>query len=158
MRTNHKTALRGCARPDVQADRRHRSAVQRWGPRPAAAILGAALVLLGAGCGRSESTTSTAVPRNPKEAAKQVDQAFQDAAPEVQEPVRVASEAMRRGDYEKAAVSLQVVRAKGGLTFQQGMAVHQSMVAMEAKLISEMEAGDPNAKRAYELLKRMKRN
>jgi hypothetical protein len=38
------------------------------------------------------------------------------------------------------------------------MAIHHSAVAMEAKLVNAMDAGDENAKRAYQLLKELKRN
>jgi len=98
------------------------------------------------------------VPESPKEAAAQVEQVFQEAPPEVQEAVFLASEGLVSGDYEKAVVSLQSLQARGNLTFQQGMAVHNSMVAMEAQLVRAIEAGDPRAKQAYETLKRLKRN
>jgi hypothetical protein len=64
---------------------------------------------------------------------------------------------MRQGQYDKAVMSLQVVRSRGNLTLEQGVAVHGSIVAMEAQLIQAMGSGDPNAKRAYELLRAMKR-
>ena len=67
---------------------------------------------------------------------------------------------MRAGDYEKAVVALQVIRSGSGtnVTFEQGLAVHYSVVAMERKLINAVEAGDENAKRAYKVLKELKRN
>jgi hypothetical protein len=41
---------------------------------------------------------------------------------------------------------------------EQGLAVHNSERALVTKLLTAMEAGDPNAKRAYELLKKNSRN
>ena len=117
-----------------------------------------AVTLLLAGCGKSEPDPAAVVPRTPKEAATQVEQVFRDAPPPVQEAATQASEAMRRGDYEQAVVSLQVAKQQEAITVQQGMAIHNSMVAMEASLIRAMEAGDPQAKQAYEILRRMKRN
>lgn len=117
-----------------------------------------AATLLLAGCGKSEPDPIAVVPRTPKEAATQVEQVFRDAPPPVQEAATQASEAMRRGDYEQAVVSLQAAKQQEAITVQQGMAIHNSMVAMEASLIRAMEAGDPQAKQAYEILRRMKRN
>jgi hypothetical protein len=114
--------------------------------------------LLLSACGGSESNSLTTVPSNPKEAATQVEQVFQDASPPVREAATQASEAMRRGDYEQAVVSLQIARNQETVTLQQGMAIHNSMVAMEASLIRAMQAGDPKAKQAYEILRRMKRD
>jgi hypothetical protein len=98
------------------------------------------------------------VPENPKEAAAQVEQVFSDALPPVREAATEASEAMRRGDYEQAVVSLQKAKNQEAITLQQGMAIHNSMVAMEASLIRAMESGDPQAKQAYEILRRLKRD
>jgi hypothetical protein len=69
-----------------------------------------------------------------------------------------ASSALREGEYEKAVVALQVSRSSPNLTVDQGMAVHNSMVALEANLIQAAANGDANAQRAYDLLKKSKRN
>jgi len=113
-----------------------------------------AWVLLLIGCGK----TDDAAPKNPEQAASRLEQVFAGTESDVKKSVDTASAAMRKGDYEAAVVSLQVIRAKDGITLEQGLAIHHSAVAMEAKLISAMEAGDPKAKQAYELLKRFKRN
>jgi thioredoxin-like negative regulator of GroEL len=110
-----------------------------------------------ASCSKSEPG-ALAIPESPKEAAAQVEQVFQTAPPEVQQTVELASQGLVSGEYEQAVVSLQALRARENLTFEQGMAVHNSMVAMEAELIRAIEAGDPRAKQAYETLKRLKRN
>lgn len=96
--------------------------------------------------------------KNPKVAASQLQQAFSDAPPEIAECANAAAQAMQAGDYERAITSLETVRGQENLTLEQGMAVHSSIVSMEAKLIQAIQAGDPNAKRAYELLKALKRN
>jgi hypothetical protein len=114
--------------------------------------------LLSAGCGKTETDPLAVIPRNPEEAATQVEQVFRDAPPPILEAATQASEAMRRGDYEQAVVSLQVAKNQEAVTLQQGMAIHNSMVAMEASLIRAMEAGDPQAKQAYEILRRLKRD
>ena len=77
---------------------------------------------------------------------------------EVKNDAIVASQALKSADYEKAILSLEAMKARQNLTFEQGMAVHNSMVSLEAKLIAVMEAGDPNGKRAYELLKKSRRD
>lgn len=106
------------------------------------------------GCGKSDD--DAAPPRNTKEAASQLQQAFQPAAPPIKQSADAAAEAMQKGDYEKAVVSLQVARSSPNVSLQQGLAIHNSALAMEAELVKRMDAGDPNARRAYELLKRMK--
>lgn len=116
-----------------------------------------ALVLLN-GCSQSDDGANAAAQRNPKAAALQLEQAFETATPEVKQTAEVVSEAMRKAEYEKAVVSLQVIRSGTNITLEQGLAIHNSAVAMEGKLIRAMEAGDENAKRAYKLLKEMKRD
>jgi hypothetical protein len=116
------------------------------------------LVLCAAGCGKSDKDAMLAAPRSPREAASQIEQAFVQAQPDLRQNAAVASTALRSGDYEKAVVSLMAVRSSEKLTPEQGLAVHHSMVAMEGKLISAIEAGDEKAKRAYQLLKDLKRN
>jgi hypothetical protein len=98
------------------------------------------------------------VPVKPKEAATQIEQAFVATEGEVKTVANVASEALQKADYEAAVQSLELLKERGSLTVEQGIAVHNSMVSLEAKLIAAMEAGDPSARRAYEQLKRARRN
>ncbi len=65
---------------------------------------------------------------------------------------------MRKGEYEKAIVSLHTARQATNITLEQGLAIHSSMVTLERDLINAIERGDENAKKAYELLRRTKRN
>jgi hypothetical protein len=118
-----------------------------------------ALLLSSNGCSKSAGDgASAAAPLKPKEAASQLQQAFVSADVAVKNNANIASEALRTADYEKAIQSLQTIKARQNLSFDQGLAVHNSMVALESKLISAMNAGDANAKRAYELLKQSRRN
>lgn len=112
------------------------------------------------GCGKEKPAgQATEVARvKPKEAAAQLQEAFTAAPTEAKENATIASEALRQADYEKAVVALQVIKDQGSLTFEQGLAVHNSMVSLEARLIAAMGAGDQNAKQAYEILKKSKRN
>jgi len=119
----------------------------------------AALLVASSGCTKSaKENISSGTPPQPKEAASQIQQAFTGASVEVKKTAEVASEALRTANYEQAIRSLQVIKAGPNLTLEQGMAVYNSEQALVAKLVAGMEAGDPNAKRAYELLKKSKRN
>ena len=120
--------------------------------------VGLALLLCAGGCGKSATEAERALPRNPREAASQIEQAFVQSAPEIKQNAGVASDAIQKGDYEKAVASLHVLQRQQGITLEQGLAIHHSMVALEGRLISAMESGDQNAKRAYQLLKELKRN
>lgn len=116
------------------------------------------LCLVGCGKPKDAPTQISATPAKPKEAASQLDQAFVGAEPEVKTVANVASEALKTADYESAVQSLQIIRERGSLSVDQGMAVHNSMVSLEARLITAMAQGDQNAKRAYEQLKKTRRN
>jgi len=119
----------------------------------------AAVVLGAAGCGRSANETPSAAPvPKPAEAATQLQQAFVTAPPEVKQTASQASEALQRADYDAAMRALQAMKARQDLTPQQQMAVQESSAALEARLIMAMERGDPQAKAAYERLKRSRRN
>ncbi len=121
-------------------------------PGRTAAVL-AAMTL--AGCGaREEPDLRTAT--TPAEAASQMERAFAGAPEDTRHAAGVAAEALRRGEYEKAVVSLTTVRAATNATLEQGMAVHQSTVQLEARLAAEIAAGNEAATRAYGLLKAMK--
>ena len=117
----------------------------------------AALAFLSA-CRPSEEAANAAAQRSPKAAASQLQQVFERATPQIKQNADVAAEAMRKGEYEKAVISLQVIRTGTNITLEQGLAIHNSAVAMEGKLIHAVEAGDENARRAYQLLKELKRN
>jgi hypothetical protein len=106
------------------------------------------------GCDRSGDDLKMA--GTPTEAASQIEQAFQNANPEVRSAAAMAAEAMRNGEYEKAVVSLTTVKSGPSVTLDQGLAVHSSTVALEARLVSAMASGDENARHAYGLLKAMK--
>jgi len=95
---------------------------------------------------------------NPAEAASELDRTFENADPATKNNVAAASQAMKRGEYEKAVVSLQNVRGSGNLTLDQGMAVHRSVFSIESKLISAIESGDENARKAFQLLRQLNRN
>ncbi|MBI4663655.1 MAG: hypothetical protein HY735_33050 [Verrucomicrobia bacterium] len=122
------------------------------------ALVATLLVLLSAGgCSKSGEEVVPAA-KTPDQAASGLDQTFATAPPVVRENVTAASEALRRRDYEKAVVSLHSVQQAPQITLQQGMAIHNSSVLLEAELIKAIERGDPRAKAAYELLKRSRRN
>lgn len=107
------------------------------------------------GCGaREEPDLKTSA--TPAEAASQMERAFAGAPEDTRHAAGVAAEALRRGEYEKAVVSLTTVRAATNATLEQGMAVHQSTVQLEARLAAEIAAGNEAATRAYGLLKAMK--
>jgi hypothetical protein len=123
-----------------------------------AAVLGVLAILLLDGCSKSGDDHSEAVPRSPNEAAAQLQKVFETAAPETKQTVNVVTEAMRKDDYEKAVASLQIIRGGKNITLDQGLAIHNSELAMRRKILSGVEAGDENAKRAYRLLKELKRD
>ena len=123
-----------------------------------AAVFCALAILLLGGCRKSSDDLSEAIPRSPTEAASQLQKVFETAAPDVRQTVSVVSEAMQKDDYEKAVVSLQIIRSGKNITLEQGLAIHNSELAMQRKILSRVEAGDENAKRAYKILKELKRN
>jgi hypothetical protein len=117
------------------------------------------VLLIAAACGKSsDKVEPSAVPLKPKQAASQLDQAFVKAEQDVKSSANVASTALQAGDYEKAIETLEKIKARGNLSFDQGVAIHNSMVTLEHRLILAADAGDANAKRAYELLKKTHRN
>lgn len=122
---------------------------------PTLAVLGLVLGLGLSACGKREGDPVTA--GTPKAAAASLDAAFSSAPAAVQENVRLVSKAMREGQYDQAVVSLQVVRGQENLSLEQGMAIQGSILTLEQQLVQGVQAGDPNAKRAYELLKALKR-
>ena len=121
-------------------------------------LLGVALILVLGGCGKSDDDSGKITATNPKEAASQLERAFANSNPDTKQNADVVSDALRKGDYERAVVSLQAVRSGSNLTLEQGLAIHSSIVTLESKLITAMESGDENAKKAYELLKQFKRH
>lgn len=119
----------------------------------------AVLLLAAGGCRKSaEEIAVAATPPPPKEAAAQIQQAFDSASAEVKDTAKVFSQSLQTANYEQAIQSLQVIKARENLTLQQGTAVYNSEMALEARLIAGIQAGDPNAQRAYDLLKKSKRN
>jgi hypothetical protein len=130
----------------------------RFPLRPVLPLLGATALMLGAGCGGEPEDPDLQLPDTPAEAATRVEQVFAEAEPQAQETAAAASEAVRIGDYEKAVVALEALKARENVTLDQGLAVHGYMVSLESQLIHAAEAGDEKARRAYELLRKMKRN
>lgn len=131
--------------------------ITHWQAGPAGGLFLAMLILTG--CSKPEGDQSlTATPPKPAEAATQLQKAFVTANPEIKNTADTASAAMEAANYEQAIQSLQVIKARQNLTIEQGMAVYNSERSLEARLIAAMEAGDPNAKRAYEMLKKSRRN
>lgn len=116
--------------------------------------LASACVLL-PGCSRSNEEMPLA--KTPEQAASQIEDAFAGANATTRQVAAAASEAMRKGEYEKAIVSLETVKSATNVTLDQGFAIHSSTVALEQRLISAMEAGDKNAERAYQMLKAFKK-
>jgi len=108
------------------------------------------------GCSKGEEA-DVGMPKNSTEAASQLESAFGQASEASRAAAIAAAEAMRQKDYEKAVVSLQTVRSTENVTLDQGLAVHGTIVALEAELVSAVQSGDPKAKQAYELLKALKR-
>lgn len=117
------------------------------------------VLLLVTGCSKTDTEIApSAVPPPPKVAASQLEQAFTGANPEVKSTADTASQAIRTANYEQAIQSIQAIKARQNLTMEQGTAVYNSERALEAALIAGINAGDANAKRAYELLKKSRRN
>ena len=111
------------------------------------------------GCSKPTNENAVAgAPLKPKEAATQLQQAFEQAPQEVRQTVAAASDALQRADYEGAVQSIQMIKIRPDLSLSQGVAIHASEVALESRLIAAMQAGDPKAKQAYERLKRFRRN
>lgn len=122
-------------------------------------VLATILFVVSTGCGKSDTDGApTAAAPPPKQAATQLQQAFISASPEIKNTAATASQALQAANYEQAVQSLQKIKAQKDLTLEQGMAIYNSERSLEARLIAGINAGDPNAKRAYELLKKARRN
>jgi len=126
-----------------------------WSP----CLLLAILALCASGCKKADTDTDpgTGVAK-PKQAASHLEQAFAGADAETKNAAAMASEALRSADFEKAVVSLDALKSRQNLTLPQGKAVHEAELALEARLIAAMDAGDPKAKQAFELRKVRRRN
>ena len=75
-------------------------------------------LLLGCGSREGEDLKTAS---SPAEAASQIERAFAHASEETRRAADMAAEALRRGEYEKAVVSLTTVRAATNVTFEQGL-------------------------------------
>lgn len=66
---------------------------------------------------------------------------------------------MRKKKYRDALIALQEIKQSGKVKdVNEGIAVRDSLINLEQELIYAMEDGDPNAEKAYQLLKRVNRN
>jgi len=122
----------------------------------AAVGLAAALLLPGLGCRKSSAELDLKLPGSTKEAATRLEAAFANEDAETKAQAGQAAAALRQGQYEKAVVTLMAMRARPTGTLQQGLAVHNSIVSLEVTIVEAMDAGNQDAKRAYQLLRQLK--
>ncbi|MBN8246327.1 MAG: hypothetical protein J0L84_02650 [Verrucomicrobia bacterium] len=122
-------------------------------PQVVACLIAASLCLTA--CRRSEGDEPR-MASTPAEAAGQIEAAFADAPDTYRQAAADASSALRSGDLTKAVESLGALRASESVTLNQGMAVHSSLVLLEARLVAEADGGDARAQEAYALLRRLK--
>lgn len=112
--------------------------------------LASALIAL-PGCGdKAGSDVSDLQQAFPKEKATTPEQK------EIHNLVETAAAAAQKGEFEKAAASLTVLRAEERLTPAQRAAVQDQMSNLQADLAARAEAGDANAKRALDAIRSMK--
>jgi hypothetical protein len=122
----------------------------------AALGLTAALLLPGLGCRKSSADLDVKAPRSTKEAAAQLEAAFANEDAETKAQASQAAAALRQGQYEKAVVTLQAMRARQAGTLKEGLAVHNSLVSLEVAIVEAMDGGNQDAKRAFQLLRQLK--
>ena len=92
-------------------------------------------------------------------AADHLSEAFAGSDSALQKHAKAASEAMRKKKYRDALISLQEIKLSGKVKdVNEGIAVRDSLINLEQELIYAMEDGDPNAAKAYQLLKRVNQN
>lgn len=94
---------------------------------------------------------------SPEKAADHLTEAFDKADGQTRKMAQDASDALKKGQYKKAVMAIEGIKRSPNVTFEQGVAVRDSVVNLEAELISQMEE-DPKARAAYEMLKRINRN
>lgn len=105
------------------------------------------------GCGPRDDSGEVSTPA---QAASQLDRVFAGAPENFRKAAADASGALAEGDLGRAVESLGALRSSEGVTVDQGLVVHNTLVMLEATLIERSEAGDAEARRAYALLKQMK--
>lgn len=115
----------------------------------------AILTLVCLGC-RPTTDTVLLPSGDPKAAATQLESAFAQSSQEAQKASAMAADALRTKSYEKAVVGLQALKAGPAVSFDQGLAVHNSVIALETELAVAAQSGDSRAREAYRLLKAMK--
>ena len=115
------------------------------------------LSLVTIGCGDADDG-SIRTSDNPEEAADHLSDAFSGADSDSQKNASIASNAIKKGQFQKALYAIETIKAKPDVSFDQGVAINDSLVNLERELIYRVEDGDPKAIAAYELLKRINRN
>lgn len=112
------------------------------------------VVMMGlTGCGSRDDSGEVSTPA---QAVNQLDRVFAGAPESFRKAAADASGALAEGDLGRAVESLGALRSSEGVTVDQGLVVHNTMVMLEATLIERSAAGDAEARRAYALLKQMK--
>lgn len=91
-------------------------------------------------------------------AADHLSDAFKGADSESLKNAGIASAAIKKGQFQKALYAIETIKAKPDVSFDQGVAINDSLINLERELIYRVEDGDPKAIAAYELLKRINRN
>lgn len=119
-------------------------------------IISALCIVLFTACGSSDEG-NIRESGSPEEAADHLTEAFAGADSEARKMAQMASDALRKSQYRKALASIEKIKSRPGVTFEQGVAIRDSLVNLESELISQ-KADDPKARAAYEMLKRIKRN
>lgn len=116
-------------------------------------ILGLITLAALVGC---DSVDDSAPVTSTSQAVHRLDKAFAGAPENFRRAATDASNALNAGELGKAVESLGALRTSEGVTVDQGLAVHNTMVMLEATLLERVEAGDAEARKTYAMLKRLK--
>jgi hypothetical protein len=113
------------------------------GNRLAAAASATWVVMLLASCGA-----------NPQSAASRGDKAFQSAPAEVKAAWQLATASLQTNNFATTLDTLKRLHG-AGLTPEQMKAIEETATATSDKMYAAANAGDPNAKKALEELRRL---
>ncbi len=111
-------------------------------------LLGFAVGVAGAGCGRHQTSPPKALAS--EQVAPAIETAFKEARPEIRETANNAVAAIRNQDEPRAFIQLQALSFRADLTPEQRTATARSMMSVLARL--QIAAANGN-KVAEEMLK-----